>query len=192
MAELSGSTFVFIGRSGCGKGTQAKLLEEYLKGLGLTVINVGTGAFARERAAEQTLMGRWIKSILDVGGFFPSWLADTLMLQMIEPHLLNGSEVLIIDGSPRRLSEAKVLDEFMAHIKRSSVRPIYLDISEDESRRRLLARGRGDDTPEVISNRLSWFSSEVIPVLNYYGDRLMRVPGEELPEEIHARIKASV
>lgn len=190
--DLKGFTFVFIGRSGCGKGTQAALLQTYLLSMGCKVLRLGTGDFARERAQKNTLTGKWIKSILDAGGFFPSWLAGGLMIEMIEPNLTSHDQVLLLDGSPRRMHEAQVLDEFMAHLERPPVRPIYLDINEAESRRRLLARGRGDDTEDAITNRLAWFNTQVMPVLGYYGDRLITVSGEGDVNAISAKIIASL
>ncbi|MDO8582733.1 MAG: nucleoside monophosphate kinase [bacterium] len=190
--DLTGFTFVFIGRSGCGKGTQAALLQTYLESTGCEVLKLGTGDFARERAQKNTLTGKWIKSILDAGGFFPHWLAGALMIEMIEPKLTAHEQVLLLDGSPRRMHEAEVLDDFMAHLKRPLVKAIHLDISEDECSRRLIARGRGDDTEDAIKNRLTWFKTQVAPVLDYYGDRLISVSGEGLPESIHAKIVESL
>ncbi len=192
MSDLTGSTFVFIGRSGCGKGTQAALLEAHLEGKGYEVLRLGTGDFARERAQKDTLTGHWIKSILDAGGFFPDWLAGALMLEMIEPRLTAQGQVLFLDGSPRRMHEAEVLDEFTAHLKRPPVRAIHLDIGEEESRRRMLARGRSDDTEAAITSRLGWFTTKVAPVLDYYGSRLISVSGEGAPEAINAKIIESL
>lgn len=192
MADLTGSTFVFIGRSGCGKGTQAALLKTYFEGRGCEVLKLGTGDFARERAKRDTLTGKWIKSILEAGGFFPHWLAGALMVEMIEPQLTAHEQVLILDGSPRRMHEAEVLDDFMAHLKRPPVRAIHLDISEEECRKRMLARGRGDDTEDAIKNRLTWFETQVAPVLGYYGDRLISVSGVGSPESINANILAKL
>ena len=190
--DLIGSTFVFIGRSGCGKGTQAALLQTYLEGKGCEVLRLGTGDFARERAQKNTLTGKWIKSILDAGGFFPHWLAGALMIEMIEPQLTAHEQVLLLDGSPRRMHEAEVLDDFMTHLKRPAVRAIHLDISDEECRRRLLARSRSDDTEDAITNRLTWFKTQVVPVLDYYGNRLISVSGVGSPESIHAKIVESL
>ena len=189
--DIKGSTFVFIGRSGCGKGTQAALLENYLKGKGHDTLRLGTGDFARERAQKNTLTGKWIKSILDAGGFFPSWLAGALMVEMIEPKLTAHEQILLLDGSPRRMHEAEVLDDFMAHLKRPPVRAIHLDISEEESRKRLLARGRTDDTTEAIQNRLTWYQTQVVPVLSYYGNRLITVNSEENIDTIQKNLIVS-
>ncbi len=192
MTNLAGSTFVFIGRSGCGKGTQAALLKTHLESAGYEVLRLGTGDFARERAQKDTLTGHWIKSILDAGGFFPHWLAGALMVEMIEPRLTTHGQILLLDGSPRRMHEAEVLDDFMAHLKRSPVRAIHLDIDEGESRRRMLARGRGDDTENAITSRLAWFQTQVAPVLGYYGERLISVSGVGSPEAINATIIGSL
>lgn len=190
--DLKGSTFVFIGRSGCGKGTQAALLQTYLEGAGYEVVRLGTGDFARERAKRNTLTGHWIKSILDAGGFFPHWLAGALMVEMIEPQLTAHEQILLLDGSPRRMHEAEVLDDFMGHLKRPPVRAIHLNIDEAESRRRMLARGRSDDTEDAITSRLAWFQTQVAPVLGHYGDRLISVSGIGAVEHIHDSIIASI
>lgn len=190
--DYRGRTFIFIGRSGCGKGTQAALLEKYIKEQGCEVVRLGMGDFARTRAQQNTLTGKWIQSILNAGGFFPSWLASSLMLEMMESQLVSHDQVVLLDGSPRRLSEAQVLDEFMENLHRPPVQPIYLDISEDESRRRLVSRGRSDDTADAITNRLAWFTTQVIPVLNYYGDRLITVTGESDINAINAKIIESL
>ena len=192
MADLTGATFVFIGRSGCGKGTQAALFQKYLEGKGCEVVRLGTGDFARTRAQKNTLTGKWIKSILDAGGFFPAWLAGALMMEMIEPALTTHKQVLLLDGSPRRMHEAEVLDDFMRHLKRPPVWAIHLDISEDECRRRLTARGRSDDTEDAIASRLAWFATQVVPVLDYYGDRLISVSGEGNIMAIHDTIIKSL
>ncbi len=192
MTDSAGSTFVFIGRSGCGKGTQAALLTTYLEGKGYEVLKLGTGDFARERAQKNTLTGKWIKSILEAGGFFPHWLAGALMVEMIEPQLTKAEQVLLLDGSPRRMHEAEVLDDFMTHLKRPAVRAIHLEISAEECRRRLLARGRGDDTEEAITSRLTWYETQVAPVLGYYGNRLIAVNGEDDVDTIHKNLIASL
>lgn len=166
---LRGSTFGFIGRSGCGKGTQLKLLETFLRGEGYDVVCIGLGAFGRELAQKETLMARWIKTIIEQGKQYPSWFASSLITQAIFMSLKNAHQILLFDGSPRRLAEAEVLEEVMEALGRSPVRLIHLDISEETARKRLVSRGRADDTPSAIDARLEWFTTEVLPVVAYYG-----------------------
>ena len=193
MKDLSGSTLVFIGRSGCGKGTQVALLESFLKGAGHDVAKVTTGDLGREFAKQETPLGRFVKQLLDEGKLFPSWLAIFLNMRAIVDALTDQKRVLIIDGAPRRLFEAQAFDELMADIGRPLPTPIYLDISEDEARARLHKRGREDDKEtHDIEMRLSWFKTDVMPVLEYYGARLITVKGDGPIEKVQKNLQETI
>ena len=70
-----------------------------------------------------------------------------------------------------------------ANIKYDSV--VYLDVSKEEVIRRLTARGRADDTPKIITNRLEVYERETAPLLEYYEDELIKIKAEgSTPEEI--------
>jgi adenylate kinase len=55
---------------------------------------------------------------------------------------------------------------------------IYLDVSKEEVIRRLTARGRADDTPEIILKRLEVYEEETAPLLDYYKDELIKIKAE--------------
>ena len=93
-----------------------------------------------------------------------------------------------MDGAPRRLFEAQALDELMKDIGRSLPCAVHLAISPEESRARLVLRGREDDTESGIGRRLAWFETEVVPVISYYEGRCAEVAGEGDPKEIHRAI----
>ncbi len=189
MVDIKGTTFGFIGRSGCGKGTQIKLFEAFLKEQGYDVVCIGLGAFGREFAQKDTLIGRWIKTIIEKGKQYPSWFASSLMIQAIYIFLNQTDQILLLDGSPRRLAEARILEELMKEIGRSPVQPIHLDISESEARKRLMSRGRTDDTSEAIEMRLSWFTAEVMPVIAYYDKRVITINSEQSIEAVQKEIQ---
>ncbi len=192
MNDLAGKTFVFIGRPGSGKGTQSELFVKRLESEGYDVLRLTVGDLGRALGARKTLIGAWVKDMLGKGAAFPSWLAFTLLVDELAESLKSTGQVLILDGAPRRLFEAKSLDELMANLGRSAPRAIHIDISEDESRRRLTARMRGDDTPDAIENRLSWFTTEVMPVIDYYDGRLIQVKGEGEIASVQELLAASV
>jgi len=50
---------------------------------------------------------------------------------------------------------------------------VFLDVSTEEVMRRLLARGRADDTKEIIGNRIELYKKETGPVIEY----LRKKPG---------------
>ena len=57
--------------------------------------------------------------------------------------------------------------------------------------KRLLSRGRSDDTEDRIKNRLSWYDGEVKIVLDYYkkDGRLLQVNGEQSKEAVFSEME---
>lgn len=192
MKDLAGSTFVFIGRPGSGKGTQSELFVDWLKAEGNDVVRLTIGDLGRALGKRDTLIGRWVKGMLAEGAAFPSWLAFTLLVDELAEVLVKPEQVVVLDGAPRRLFEAKSLDELMTHLKRPAPRAIYLDISESESRNRLASRKRADDTEDAIANRLAWFTTEVMPVMDYYDGRLIRVEGNGEIPAVQEKVRTAI
>lgn len=179
-------TIAFLGKSGSGKDTQIELLAQKLKPALIEI----TGDRFRKIAKMDTVAGRKIRIILDEGGLPPGWFAEYLWQDMLI-HELKGEEHLIFGGSPRRIEEAKELDEVLEWFERSRPEAVLLDISDDEAVERLLKRGRHDDTEESTRERLKWFEENVGPVIDYYekSGRLRRVDGMGTVEEVFERIK---
>jgi len=67
---------------------------------------------------------------------------------------------------------------------------IYLTTSEEAVQKRMLARGRADDTEQAIMGRISYFRERVLPVIDYYKaeGRLMKIDGEQDVKKVHADI----
>lgn len=185
--------FLFLGRSGCGKGTQARLLVDYLKenNFGETLY-IYTGEKLRNFAEkEKTLAARLTKNKMKAGALMPSFLAVWLW----SGTLINGvkeNNNVIMDGSPRTILEAMMIDAAMEFYGRSKVIPVFLETSEEWSTQRLLERGRSDDILKSIKERMTYFEKEVIPVINYYNGKskhkLMRINGEQSVKKVHQEI----
>lgn len=189
--------FLLMGRSGCGKGTQAKLLVKYLRDNKLRdVIYVYTGERLRNFAEkEKTLAARLAKAKMKVGGLLPSFLAVWLWSGALIEGVEENNNV-IMDGSPRTLLEAMMIDDAMEFYGRSRVVPIFLETSEEWSTQRLLGRGRGDDSLKSIKERMAYFEKDVAPVIDYYNGKsrhkLVRVNGERSIEGVHREILEKV
>jgi len=189
MKNFSGTTFTLVGRPGCGKGTQTKLLVKYLRSRGhKKIIAFSVGELFRRLEKKSTVLGRWTKKFLAKGQLAPEWMALALWFDEIKDKLVDKKQIVIIDGSPRRLSEAKALDFLMKDLGRKPMTPIYLDISEKEAKRRVSGRGRSDYKATSTATRMKWFKTEVVPVVKYYGRRTIKIDGEGSIEEIHQRI----
>lgn len=181
-------TLVFLGRSGCGKGTQAKFVLERLKPQG--VFHMETGRFLRELLEKKNVTTELARTrIMERGELFPWWFPMYLWSRELIEHG-EADKHLVGDGTPRRIFEAKFLDDVIGWHGRSLPLCIYIDLDEEEAEKRLLARGRADDNLAAIRNRLQYFPKDVMPVIRYYRRhrRLIRVDGALSPELVWQQI----
>ncbi|MEK7121958.1 MAG: nucleoside monophosphate kinase, partial [Patescibacteria group bacterium] len=192
--------FIFIGRSGSGKGTQAELLKKHLeeKNGPDSVLYVYTGAKLRELTGQkESLTARLVdEKVMKAGDKAPNFLAvwawGSRFIQEMDE-----KRHLILDGSPRTIMEAKMLDEAFLFYGRKKVFPLFIDVSEEEVTRRMKKRSRADDTDERIKNRLAYYEEYVLPAVKYYRkeskNKLIRIDGNPLdPELIHQNILKAV
>lgn len=187
-------TFIFFGRSGCGKGTQAKLLVEYL---GRTdpdkkIIYIETGRLIREFISdEDNLAARKVKILLDQGGLLPEFVPISLWGHYLIENMA-GEEHLICDGLARRPAEAAALDSTMHFYDRKDPHIIYLEVSPEWASKALVGRGRRDDNEKEIKKRLEWFEINVKPAMNFFEGKpyycFHKINGEQSIKEVHADI----
>ena len=176
MLEVKPPNFVFIGRSGCGKGTQAKLVLGHFPNL----VYISTGNLMRDLAKQNTDVGQRIKEILDKGGLPFDDIATTLWMREIS-YRVRADQGIVADGFPRRSSEAQNLDNFLDWLgRKENTKVLLIDISREEAFKRMKKRAREDDTNEQINNRLDYYEERVVPAVNYYEGqgRLIKINGE--------------
>lgn len=194
------AAYIFYGRSGAGKGTQAKLLKQHLEGMNQReVIYIETGKGFREfvgSEADTNYTARLTKAVMDSGGvlpaFLPVWVWTARLIEKF-----TGNEHLILDGLARKIHEAPVLHnalEFYGMLPRTYV--VFINTSREWSKQRLLERGRADDHDAEIEKRLDWFDSDALPAMEYFkniGDiTFVDVNGEGTIEEVQERVRAGV
>lgn len=178
--------FVFIGRSGSGKGTQCELLAKRFD----NIWYISTGELFRKLAKANTVTSRKMEAILKEGGLPLDDLATTLWMHDIAFNVKEGQR-FILDGAPRRLVEAQNLDRFLDFLGwRESTHYLLIDISREEAYKRMMKRGRVDDTPEAINSRLDYFDKIVTETIEYYRSqkRLITINGEQSIEDVHQEI----
>lgn len=98
---------------------------------------------------------------------------------------------VILDGFPRQLVQAKWLVESKSHHGRDIDLVVVLEVPKSELLKRLEVRGRIDDTPEVIDERLKIYRTEVYPILNYFteqGVAITHIDGTGTVGQVHDRI----
>ena len=189
--------FLLMGRAGCGKGTQADLLMKYLEKNGYTdllYIYVGSGLrdFIKKNSS---LTSKLADEIMRKGDMEPSFLSVwALSGDLIKK--MNEETSLVIDGFPRNLTEAEIIDEAIAFYGLKNVYPVFIETNREDSRKRLLDRGRADDTEIAIKRRLDYFDQYVQPVIDYYEKeskyKLTRINGEQSVEDVHREILEKV
>lgn len=179
-------SLVVMGRSGSGKGTQAQCI---LDRLGKESYHIETGRVLRELLTHENPTTILARDIMKTGGLFPSWFGAFAWLRELIEHGHAGSH-LVFDGAPRKVEEARLMDEVMGWHGRSLPLCIYVDVSEKQASARLLARHRDDDHPAAIHNRMQFFKKDVLPVISFYrrNARLIHVDGERSIEEVWQEI----
>jgi adenylate kinase len=189
-------TFIFFGRSGSGKGTQADMLKKYLEAKkGLEPIYIETGQKFRNFIDQSNYSAQMTKDVMAHGGllpdFLPIWIWTTDLVNKFD-----GKRDLILDGLCRRPDEAPVLDSAIKFYKLGKPFILYVKTSDDWSFARMKERGRKDDSDEYIRSRLKWFDWNVVPAMAYFYDNkdynFFEINGEQTIEEVHAEILAKI
>jgi len=204
---------IVLGKSGSGKGTQAKLL---MKKFGLGYIC--TGDLLRARSKKKDFTGKKLSKSLLAGEIIPTPVVFKLWLDKAEElKAKKGLNGFVMDGCPRKILEAYLDDEaFKWYEWDKNVKAILVDISDKEAIWRLTKRRickdckelipfvghfrklkkcpkcggkliqRSDDTIKAVRKRLGWFKIDVQPVVNYYREtgRLFKVNGEQSIEDV--------
>jgi len=189
---------VILGPPGSGKGTQTNFLLKKFK-----LDYIGSGELLRTRKQKKDYTGKKIAQTIDNGKRVATPVIFRLWMGRLEG-LKNkkGFNGFVIDGSPRTKFEAEMLEmalewyEWDKHKK-----AIFIDLSEKEAIKRLIARkmckkckvvipcvgkfkhlekcekcggklvAREDDTKNGIKERLRWYKEEVRPAINYFRKR---------------------
>ena len=119
--------FIFLGPPACGKGTQTDMLSKFLG-----YPHIDTGSLLRAEIAKETEEGKIAKSFIDKGQLVPVDLVGTIIGKKLAGEDCKSGYVL--DGYPRSLEQAKMLDEINASVDENnevSFKAIYFDIDTE-------------------------------------------------------------
>lgn len=175
---------VLLGLPGAGKGTQAKRIAEKYH---LTAIS--TGEMLREATKEKDTFGLRVQEYMNKGELVPDeWINSLVKSRLQEKDVENG---FVLDGYPRTLQQAKMLEAYLQSQNQNLDAVFFLDVSQDTLRHRLAQRGnlrskekqgnsqieskrekiRLDDKPEVIENRLHINKELMESLIHFYKER---------------------
>jgi adenylate kinase len=178
---------IFLGPPGVGKGTQSQRLANYLH-----IPQISTGEMIRKAIADQTPIGLLSESFIRTGKLVP----DPVIVKMLGERLANDDcrPGFLLDGFPRTIGQATVLDEYLRDQHAPLSAAISLSVDREEIVRRLAGRNRDDDKPEVIRERLMGYERDTAPLLSFYEahNALNIIDGMGTPDEVTARINAVV
>lgn len=166
---------VLFGPQGSGKGTQAELLCEKFG-----FFYFESGAYLR-RIAENN---EELKKALNEGQLVPDIEFTSYLKAFFDEK--NLYDDIIFDGFPRTLEQYIFLKEWLVEKQVTLDLAIVLEISEEETVKRLLLRKRDDDTPDAIKKRLSLYRSRTEKLIEEIkkDTKVVVVDGERSVEDI--------
>jgi adenylate kinase len=162
---------ILLGPPGAGKGTQSQRLAEKFG-----IVQLSTGEMLRAAVNAGTAVGRQVKDIMARGELVPDDVVVNIVADRIDqPDAKKG---FILDGFPRTVAQAEVLDRMLKAKGAQLCRVIELKVDEESLLRRIetrvaesKARGealRPDDNPDVLAQRLKAYRDQTAPLVIYY------------------------
>jgi len=178
---------VFLGPPGSGKGTQAQRLKDQLG-----FVHLSTGDMLRDARQAQTPLGIRAAEFSEAGKLVP----DDVVVGIVADRLdqADCENGCLFDGFPRTLSQAEALDELLAERNMPLELVLTLRVPDKLIFERLAERGRSDDKPETIRERLRQYSALTSPLLDYYRKRgiLRLIDGVGTKDEVFSRVQQAV
>lgn len=190
-------TVIFIGRSGCGKGTQADLLKNRINknDADKRILYVETGEYFRKFIRDEKYSSKLSRKIYEMDERQPDFLACFIWGNLLLEEL--GEDMhLVFDGVARSRTEAEIMTTALKFYQREKPAVVYIDVSRKWSEERLLSRGRSDDLNiGKIGKRLDWFDQDVLPAIEYFKNnpyyRVIEIDGEQSIDKVHSDIIAA-
>jgi adenylate kinase len=210
---------LLFGPPGCGKGTQARMILDWLP---QRIPSISTGEMLRAEIARGSSLGHQTKSTIASGGLVGDDLINNMLAARIdEPDCVNG---FLLDGFPRTPEQAVFLDGLLAARGAPEPTVIHLDVPSEVLVSRMVCRRqcsdcgqmfnilskrprspgrcdscsaplivRRDDREEVIRERLRTYDSQTSPVLShYYNGNYHHIEGDRSPRYIFEAITQSL
>ena len=180
--------FVLFGPPGAGKGTQAAaMVERY------NLHHVSTGDLLRKEIAAGTELGREVKALIEDGRLVP----DDVVIRLIgqEFQTVKGVDGFLLDGFPRTIEQARILDDMLDKVGASLTAVVSIMIPDEMVIERISHRaaieGRADDANvEIIRHRIETYHAQTEPEIPYYKEqgKYHEIDGVGSIEEVRDRI----
>jgi len=172
---------LFFGPPGSGKSVQGELLVEHNGWQWLS-----TGKLFRNSKDEE------VRKRMAAGELINDELTNKVLDEALKN--IDTKTMVILDGYPRNIDQAKWLIDHLPNHGREIDCVIEFAVAEEELMRRLSDRGREEDVRDVIERRLAIYHEKTTPVLDYLqsqGVTIQTVNAEGSIEEVHERIQGA-
>jgi adenylate kinase len=146
----------------------------------------------RQTIREGSQLGQIADRYIGRGHLVP----DDLIIELIGSRLdqPDCDDGWLLDGFPRTLTQAAALDDYLARRKKPLDGVVALVVNEEELVRRTAARGRSDDDPQVIRQRMAAYREQTEPLIDYYRKqkRLESIDAMGPMDDVFQRITSAV
>ena len=183
------SNIIFFGPPGAGKGTQAKIISNFLN-----ISHLSTGDILRKKLLDKDSLANELKTIMSSGNL----VSDGILNKIVSSRLNNESKKgFILDGYPRTLKQSKFLNDYLFE-KSNKINFIFnIQINFNTLKDRILKRSseenRDDDKIDVLETRYNEYLNSTQKVSNFYKDNYSsifhEIDGSMQIQEITEKIK---
>lgn len=165
---------VLIGPPGAGKSKQSELLKKREH-----VVWLSAGQLLRDK--NDSL----INQVMSTGGLVDDEIINTMMANMIEK--ISQDKIVLLDGFPRHEAQADWLIEFSRRSNRAITLVLHIHIPDEVIYDRLNLRGRMDDKPDTIADRIEEYNKNIKPIVGYFansGIKILDINGDRSAEDV--------
>ncbi len=165
---------IFLGPPGAGKGTQAKRIAA-----SYNIPQLSTGDMLRSAVAAGTEIGQKAKKVIDAGQLVSDEIVAGIVADRIDE--ADCEKGFLLDGFPRTLAQAKILDRILQDRDRSLTTVLLLKVDEEALLARLRNRieetmkaggeVRSDDNVETFAKRLQVYKEQTAPLIPFYEEQ---------------------
>ena len=180
---------IFFGPPGAGKGTQAKIISDFLN-----ISHLSTGDILRKKLLDRDDLASELRSIMSSGNLVSDQILNSIVSARLKIETNNG---FILDGYPRTLEQAKYLESYLSENSCSIDYIFNINLDFKFLKNRILKRSseesREDDKIDIIETRYNEYINSTQKVSNLYKDKyspfFYEIDGSLKIEEITLKIK---
>ena len=158
------NNIIFFGPPGAGKGTQAKIISNYLD-----ISHLSTGDVLRKKLLDKDNLANELKKIMSSGNLVSDDILNSIVALRLKKEDGNG---FILDGYPRTLKQSEFLDNFLIEMSKSINFIFNIKIDFDTLKDRIIKRSseerRDDDNVDIIETRFNEYLNSTQIVSDQY------------------------